>query len=225
MLLVDQADAAGDHDRFVVAAVAAGEDVFGGAEDAENIGSAELVAKGRPADRSLGHDFERCGQACGEFGVVLFPGLREVGQAQMRGKKGAQSGLRPAAGAGRPLVADLAAYTGGGTGVGRDGGRVVMGFDLDQYVGLLVAIGVAVVLVELWTEDWCGETLNDAGVVGIGFDRALRVNGVRVADHIEERAGLALAVDNPVGVENLVAAMLRVDDGEHHQLYVGWVTI
>ncbi len=44
---------------------------------------------------------------------------------------------------------------------------------------------------------------------------------MRVADHGEERLRLALAVDDPVGVEDLVAAVLRVRLREHGELGVG----
>ena len=43
------------------------------------------------------------------------------------------------------------------------------------------------------------------------------------ADHAEQRVGLFLAVDHPLGVEDLVAAVLAVGLGEHHQLDVGGV--
>ena len=212
VLVVDKADAAGDHDRFVIAAIAPGVDIFCGAEDAEDIGAAEFVAEGRAADGPLGHDVEGRGQSRGKFGVVLFPGLGKAGYAQMRGEECAQARLRPAAGAGRAFVADFATDAGGGPRIGRDGGRMVVGLDLDEDVGLLVAVGVAVRRVGARAEDGRGVALKDARVVRIGLDRALRVGGVGVADHVEERVLPVLAIDDPVGVEDLVAAVLGVDD-------------
>ena len=44
---------------------------------------------------------------------------------------------------------------------------------------------------------------------------------VGVADHVEQRMRLRLAVDDPAGVENLVPAVLAVGLGEHHELDVG----
>jgi hypothetical protein len=46
---------------------------------------------------------------------------------------------------------------------------------------------------------------------------------VGVADHGEQSLFPGLAVDDPVGVEDLVAAVLRVGLGEHHQLHVARV--
>ncbi len=46
---------------------------------------------------------------------------------------------------------------------------------------------------------------------------------MRVADHGEQRALLARAIDDPVGVEDLVPAVLRVCLREHRQLGVGRV--
>jgi hypothetical protein len=65
--------------------------------------------------------------------------------------------------------------------------------------------------------------LDDRGVVGVGDHGALGGHGVGVADHGEERLRLALAVDDPVGVEDLVPAMLRVRLREHGELGVGRV--
>ncbi len=44
-----------------------------------------------------------------------------------------------------------------------------------------------------------------------------------VADHAEKGVGHALAVDGPVGVEDLVSAVLRVDLSKHEELDVGRV--
>ena len=63
--------------------------------------------------------------------------------------------------------------------------------------------------------------LNDRGIVGVSNHGSLRMARVRIADHREERLRLRLAVDYPIGVEYLVAAMLGVRLREHHQLDVG----
>ncbi len=68
----------------------------------------------------------------------------------------------------------------------------------------------------------CGDAPLDHGrVVGVGDHGALRRHRVRVADHREERLRLALAVDDPVGVEDLVPAVLGVRLREHGELGVG----
>ena len=43
---------------------------------------------------------------------------------------------------------------------------------------------------------------------------------MRVADHREQRVRLLFAVNHPVGIEDLVAAVFRVGLGKHHQLDV-----
>jgi len=46
-----------------------------------------------------------------------------------------------------------------------------------------------------------------------------------IADHGKQRFGLFFAVDNPVGIEDFVAAMLGIGLREHHQFYVGGVAL
>ncbi len=65
--------------------------------------------------------------------------------------------------------------------------------------------------------------LHHRSIVRVGDHRALGVGLVGLADHAEERARLGLAVDDPLRIEDLVAAVLRVGLGEHGQLDVGGV--
>ena len=58
----------------------------------------------------------------------------------MRGKKGAQARLRPTAGTSRPLIADLPSNPSGRSRVGRDSSGMVVSLDLDQDVGLSLAV-------------------------------------------------------------------------------------
>ena len=57
----------------------------------------------------------------------------------------------------------------------------------------------------------------------VGDDRALTGDGLGVPDHPEQRPGLDDPVDDEVGVEDLVAAVLGVGLREHHQLDVAGV--
>src|SRR5690606_33034959 len=126
VLRADVAHAAGDHDRLVVAAdLAVGIALLEAAEVAVDVRPAELVVERRRADRSLDHDVQRRDDALG-LAVVLFPGLLEAGDAQVGDGEAAQARLRPGAAAGRALVADLAAGTGGRAGERRDRRRVVV---------------------------------------------------------------------------------------------------
>lgn len=55
-------------------------------------------------------------------------------------------------------------------------------------------------------------------VVGVGTDDVVGVLLVRVLDHAEEAVGLALAINGPRRIENMVSAMLRVDLSKHEEL-------
>ena len=71
----------------------------------------------------------------------------------------------------------------------------------------------------------CGGAWNDAAVIRVGGECAFWVQLVGVADHAEEREFALFAIDDPVGVENLVAAVLGVDLREHDELGIGRVTL
>ena len=208
------AEATRKHDRLVIAAVAVLED----AEVAAKVGPAELVVVRRGADRRLEHDVECRGDAARLAGLLTLPGLRRGGNAQVRHRIADQPGLGLGAAAGGALVADLAARAGGGAGKGRDRGGMVVRLALDHKMGLLPHVTVRVLLAG-------EESLRDAafdyrGVVGVRHHGALRIRRVRVADHRKQRLRLALAVDDPVGVEDLVAAVLGVRLREHGELGV-----
>ena len=96
---------------------------------------------------------------------------------------------------------------------------MVVGLDLAEDVdglgvgGVFVGDGVG-------PEATAGGACEDGGVVLVGGEDALGVKGVGVLDHLEQRAVLGGAVDLPGGVEDLVAAVLGVGLGEHHELDV-----
>jgi len=219
---VDRAEATGQHDRLVVGAGQAR--LVGGlleaAEVARQRRPAELIVEGRGTDRALGHDLERGGHARVQRAIRL-PGPRQRGDAQVRDREAGEAGLGLAAATGGALVADLAAGAGGRAREGRDGGRVVVGLDLDaegrihrRAVAVLVAAG-------LGAEAGGRVAFDDRCVVLVRGERELRRLRVRVLDHPEQRQRLRLAVDGPVGVEDLVAAVLGIGLREHHQLGVG----
>ena len=84
---------------------------------------------------------------------------------------------------------------------------------------VLAVRAVAAVVARIEALD--GRALDHRRVVGVGDERSLRMRGVRRADHREQALVLRHAVDDPVGVEDLVAAVLGVRLREHHQLDVG----
>ena len=71
----------------------------------------------------------------------------------------------------------------------------------------------------------CVAAFDDRRIIPIGRQNAVRRLPVGVANHVEQRGILRRAVDDPVGVENLVAAMFRIGLGEHHQFHVGRVAL
>ncbi len=65
--------------------------------------------------------------------------------------------------------------------------------------------------------------LDDRRVVAIGGKDPLRTAGMRVPDHGEQRIRALAAVDDPIRIEDLVAAMLGIRLREHHELDVGGI--
>ena len=68
-------------------------------------------------------------------------------------------------------------------------------------------------------------TFHHRGVVFIGRQHVVRRLLHGVFDHFEQRLWLLFAVNNPVGIENLVAAVLRVRLREHVEFNVVRVTV
>ncbi|ABM42454.1 conserved hypothetical protein [Acidovorax sp. JS42] len=221
---VDRAQAARDHDGLVVAAddgaLARSDHLLVFAEVARQVGPAELVVERGAAQRPLGHDLQGAGDVLG----LAHLAAPELGHGEAR-----EARLGLGAAAGSALVADLAPRTGGGTGERRDGRRVVVRFHLHQNM-----VGCTTLLIA-WSAYLLGERLefgdelldltafHDGGVVGIGHHGMLGRHGFGVADHAEQALVLRHAVDGELRVEDLVAAVLAVGLGEHHQLHVGGV--
>ncbi len=221
----DVAEASGDHDGLVVAAdlgAACARDLhLESAEVAGDVGPAELVVEGRAADGALQHDVQRRCDAR-RLAEVLLPRLDGARQLQVRDRKAREPrlGLRPAPGG--SLVADLAAGAGRGAGMGRDRRRVVVGFDFHQDADRLAVKGIDVGL-GVGEEQSCGRAFDDGGVVAVGRQHAIWAGLGAAADHLEQRLRLCFAVDDEVGVEDLVAAVLAVGLREHHQLDVAGI--
>ena len=221
MRRIDIAEASGKHDRLVIATEHTAHVRFEGAEVAAEIGPPELVVERGGADRSLEHDVERRSEAAGLAGRGALPDLLVARNAQIGDRVADEAGLRLCAAAGRAFVADLAAGTGRGARERRDGGGMVVRLHLHDGVHRDGMARVTAVTARM--EALRLAAFHDRGVVGIRDDGARRIGRMRVADHGEERLGLRLAVDDPVGVEDLVAAVLRVRLREHGELGVGGV--
>ena len=218
---VDRTDAAGQHDRFVVAARLARL----AAIDLERTEipaqrrPAEFVVERRRADRPVEHDVQRAGHARIQR-PRAFPWLRQGRDAQMRNRESGQTGLGFAAAAGRAFVADLAARTGRSASERRDRGRMVMGFDLDAERRRQRGFA-AIAPVGIGAEAARGAALDHRRIVAVGAERELRRLRVGMPDHPEQRGRLRLSVDAVIGVEDLVPAMFGIGLREHHQFGVG----
>ena len=217
------AHAARGHNGLVVAAMASVVLQFEGAEESAELGASEFVAEGGAADGRFEHNVQRGGHAVGMGGDVSLPGAGGVRQAEVGDHEGGEAGLGAAAYAGGALVADFAAHPGGGAGEGGDGGGVVVGFDFAEDVQRAGGFAVYVVSEGIGLPPVRVHAVEHAGVVGVGDAGAAGMQRVGVADHVEERQGAFLAVHHPVGVENLVAAMLGIHLRKHDQLGVGGI--
>ena len=225
LLRIDCTDTASQHDRLVVAAqhVAGRLLRLETAEVAGQRRTSEFVVERGRAKRAFEHDLQRRRHARIER-ALRFPRLRQPGNPQMRYRKPAQPGLRPAAAPGRALVADFTAGTGAGAGERRDRGRVIMGFHLDRKRRRHRLAAAPDLIQRIAAEASRGETFDHRGVVLVGAERELRRARMGVADHREQAAARILPVQRPAGVEDLVPAMLGIGLREHHQLGIGRIT-
>ena len=101
---------------------------------------------------------------------------------------------------------------------------MVVGLDLHEDVDLLVVFPIDPLL-GVRQEAPALPALDDGGVVAVGREHLVRGLLGGMADHAEEGMTLGLAVDDPARIEDLVAAMLRIRLGEHHQLHVGGIAV
>ncbi len=222
VLAANVADATRQHDGLVVAAhldaVVARHLLFEGTEVTQDGRATEFVVEGGAAKGPFLHDVKGADDAA-RLAEVLLPGLLETGDAQVRDGEAHQARLGFGATACRTLVADFAAGAGGGTREGRDGGRVVVGLHLHQDVDALLVILVLTVG-GAREEAATLAAFHHRGVVFVGRQDMIRRLLEGVLDHLEQRLGLLLAVDGPVGVEDLVTAVLGVRLGKHVELDV-----
>ncbi len=146
MGLADITEAAGDHDRLMVAtqliAVAAIDTLFIGAEIATQIRTAELIVKRRRAHGAFDHDVQSRGDMRRATEVLFLPRLWQARDAQVGDTESGEAGLRLRATPGRAFVAYLAATARGSAWKWGDGRRVVVGLHLHQNVNRLQRVTV-----------------------------------------------------------------------------------
>ena len=220
---LDVANATRQHDGLVVAAHFTVHLFFESAEVACQVGTAEFVVERGAAEGAVDHDLQGSGDTPGLAVGIGFPWLFKSRNVQVGNRKPGQSRLGFGTGAGGAFVADLTAAAGGCARKRRDGCGMVMRLHLHQGVGEFSAVGVTAVFARIEAVDL--GALDDGGVVGVRHHRAFRMQLVGIADHAEQRNGLLFVVNDPVGIENLVAAVLGVGLRKHHEFDVGRVAL
>ena len=215
--------AAGQHDRLVIAAAQAGFAgfVLVGAEIAAQTRTTKLVVERGRTQRAVAHDLERAGHARRQR-AVDFPRLRVAGNTQIGHRKTGEASFGLAAATGGALVANFAAGAGGRTGPRRDRGRVVVRLHLDRKIDALFMRAPDAVF-RIGEKALADAALDHRRVVRIRGQGMRRRLLVRVLDHAEQALILIDAVQRPTGVEHLVPAMLGVGLCEHEKLGIGWV--
>ena len=218
---VNAAQAAGNHDGLVVAALHAVHLGFVLAKVPQQIRPAKLVVEGRAAQRPLGHDLQRAGNVAGLAAGRIRQAAPELGHREPR-----QPRLGLGAAPGGAFVANLAASAGRGAGERRDGRGVVVRLDLHQHMLQGTLFFIAGCASATCARGRFGlkflddAAFHDRGVVRVRHHRVLRAGAVGVADHAEQGQILRRAVDGELGVEDLVAAVLAVGLRKHHQFDV-----
>ena len=223
----DVADPARQHDRFVVAAqlfaVVAVHFLFIGTEVTVQRRTTKFVVKRRAAQRAFGHDIQR-GHNALWLAEIFFPRLFKARDTQVGDGETDQTRFWFCTTTGRPFVTDFTAGAGRRTRPRGDRRRVVVGFNLHQDMrGLLME--VIAPCFAIGEEAAHLGTFHHRGVVFIGRQHVVRRLLHGVFDHFEQRLWLLFAVNNPVGIENLVAAVLRVRLREHVEFNVVRVTV
>ena len=222
LLPLDAAEAASDHDGLVIAAHLTLDFLLEGAEIAREVGATKFVVECRCANRPFDHDLKRGGDAIG-LAEGFLPGLAKIGDVQVGNSEARQTRFRTRAPPGRTLIPNLATSAGGRTRERRNRGRVIMSFDLGEDVGCLFVVAEGAITIRVETRDT--GTLDDGGIVRIRHHRALRVSPVGVLDHVEQRLLHRSRIDHPVGIEDLVPAVLGVGLRKHHQFDIGRIAL
>ena len=125
----------------------------------------------------------------------------------MRDAESAQTNFRFAAPSGGAFITNFPPRTRRGTRKGRNCSGMIVGFNLDRNMNGFFVVSVGPVL---WVgeETPCRRAFYNRRVIMVGHQRVLPILGVRVTYHFERGAALFFTIQRPVGVENLVPAVL-----------------
>ena len=223
LAVADRAHTAREHDRLMVTAQFARDFAFVRTEETAKLRTAEFIAERRAADRTFGHDLERRRETSREIGKNTLPRLREAGDAEVGNHKAADTRAGARTRASRSFVADFTADAGRGARIRRNRRRMVVGLDLHKLIEIVLLKGVGISL-RINREYVSLKASDDGRVILIRRKRIFRTLSVGILNHLKKRLLLTLAVDDELGAENLVAAVLGVNLAEHHKLSVGRIT-
>ena len=230
MAFGDMAYASSQHDGLVITAHFPGDKFLEGTEIPRQIGPPEFVVERRAADGTLQHDLQgRCDTRWLAVRMRMifprllmhFPRLNKSGNVQVGNRETAKPGSGFGATAGGAFVADFSAHSGSGTRIRRNRGGMIVGFHFHQDVRWLLRITVSIIFAGVEACDL--RALDNGRIIRISHHCALRVLLVSIAYHREQRFRPGLAIYHPVSVENLVAAVLRIGLGKHHQFHIGGI--
>ena len=175
------AESARDHDRFVITARLAGDLLFKGAEVPTEIRPAEFIVEGRAANWPVEHDLQCRSDMRRTSDAALFPRLLKTRDIQVRHREAGEAGFRPRTASGRAFVADFPAGAGGRTRIRRNRRRVIVRFDFHEDMGFILGISVRAAVARI--KALHARTFDDRRIVRVRHHRALRMFGVRIADH------------------------------------------
>ena len=100
---------------------------------------------------------------------------------------------------------------------------MVVCLHLHQGMCQLLTESIAAIVTRIETFDACA--LDHRRVVGVRHYRTLRAELVGVTYHAEQRNVLRHAIDYPIGIEYLVAAVFGIRLCKHHQFDIGRIAL
>ena len=200
----------GDHDRLVIAAHFSCNLLLVGAKVAGEIWATEFIVERRTAYRAFEHDLQRRRNASwfaigSRIGITL-PRPNGTRYAQIGYREPRQPCLGFGATPSGTLVAYLTAGTCGRTRIRRNRRRMIVGFHFHQDMRIVFAKLILAIFRR--EKPLNPRAFNDRRVIRIRHHRAFGMLRVGGAYHAEKRNVFRFAIDHPIRVEYLVAAVL-----------------
>ncbi len=158
--------------------------------------------------------------------VIRLPAAGSIFESQMGNRKTCETRFGLGTTPRRALVAYLSTCTRRGTFERSNCGGVVMRFNLHHRMDHLglgavyrgTSLGPCRCLKPLRLT-----ALHNGCVIRIGNNRTKGLRSMRFTNHAKQRFGLGLAINDPLGIENLVTTMLTIGLSEHHEFNICWI--